>query len=469
MQSKHEGHAGHAAKGAKLESLKLIQPNAAGIDVGATSHWIAVPADRDAESVRTFGTYTRDLHAIAEWLIGCGITTVAMESTGVFWVPLYEILRARGLEVCLVNATHVKNVPGRKTDVLDCQWIQKLHSFGLLRSSFRPESDFVTLRSYLRHRDSLTEMASAHIQHMQKALTLMNVQVHHAVTDITGATGMRIIRDIVAGNHDPDALAEHRDHRCKKTKAEIAAALRGEYREELLFALRQALELFDAYQIKIVECDHQIALLLETMDKKLAPTELPPLGPQKKKKRGAERAFRVPIREPLYRITAGVDLANTVGLADLTALKIIAEIGTDMSKWPTEKHFVSWTTLAPGSRITGGKAYSARRPETAHRVAQILRLCAMSASQSATAIGAFFRRLAVRTGKAKAIVATAAKLARLIYNMLKHGKSYADPGPDAYNHQYRDRVLRSLKRRALELGLRLVPDQTSEPTSSTVS
>jgi transposase len=444
-----------------FEALSPIQPDAAGIDVGASAHWVAVPADRDAEPVRTFGAYTEDLHRLADWLQSCGITSVAMESTGVYWVPLYELLQERGLRVCLVNARHVRNVPGRKSDVMDCQWLQKLHSYGLLQASFRPDAEFVTLRTYLRQRDMLMQSSSAHIQHMQKALTLMNVQLHVAVADITGTTGMKIIREIVGGCSDPERLAEHRDYRCRASKAEIAQALRGEYCPEYLFVLRQALELYDAYQNKLAECDREIATLLTRMQQSRPEVHCPPPRPHGRKKRRAKE-FLPDIRDALCQITSGVDLTGAAGLADLTALQILAEIGTDMSRWPTAQHFVAWTTLAPSCRITGGKRYASRRPKTAHRLANILRLAAVNAGRTQTAIGAFYRRLAARIGKAKAVVAAAAKLARIVYTMLKNRVPFADPGVDAYERRHRDRILGNLRRRAANLGYQLVEATTEQ-------
>jgi len=444
-----------------FEALTAIQADAAGIDVGAKAHWVAVPPDRDATPVRTFAAYTNGLHAIADWLKSCGITTVAMESTGVYWVPLYELLEAQGFRVCLVNARHVRNVPGRKSDVLDCQWIQKLHSYGLLRASFRPDIEFAQLRTYVRHRETLMQNAVVHVQHMQKALSLMNVQLHVAITDITGTTGMRIIREIVAGQFDPEHLAQHRDPRCKAKHAEIVEALKGQYRAEHLFVLRDALELYDAYQTKIAECDKQIAALLSKIQQAGPPDLPPPPPPARIRKKTRAKQFLPNVRDVLYRITGGADLTAVVGLAELTAVQVLAEIGTDMSPWPTANHFVSWTTLAPSCRITGGKHYASRRPQSAHRVAQILRMAAVNTSRTQTAIGAFYRRLAARIGKAKAVVATAAKLARVIFTMIKNRVPFADAGVGAYERQYRDRVVGSLKRRAAELGFDLLPKADS--------
>ena len=444
------------------QGLAVVEANAAGIDVGASEHWVAVPSGRAENSVRTFSAYTQGLHELADWLKECGVTTVAMESTGVYWVPLYSLLEARGFRVCLVNARHVKTVPGRKSDVIDCQWLQKLHSYGLLRASFRPEASIVGLRTLLRHRENLMKNASAHVLHMQKALTLMNVQIHRAIADITGVTGMRIIRDIVAGNHDPEKLAEHRDHRCKADKKEIAEALRGEYQADQLFVLGQALGLYDGYQRMIAECDVEITRVLDALQR-TAPEAEPPAPTKRRHKKTRAKEFLPDVRAPLFRLT-GVDLTATVGLSDLTILQIIAEIGTDMSRWPTVHHFVSWATLAPGCRITGGKRFKSHRPPGAHRLAQILRMAAVSASKTETAIGAFYRRLAARKGAGVAVVATAAKLARVIYSMIKKRVPFADPGVEAFDARHRDRVLRSLKRRAAALGLQLVANPVESPT-----
>jgi transposase len=443
----------------RVEGLSVVEPNAAGIDIGAEEHWVAVPPHLvKSESVRTFSAFSEGLNQLADWLVTLGITTAAMESTGVYWVPLYELLEARGIKVCLVNARHVKNVPGRKTDVKDCQWLQKLHSFGLLQASFRPGAAFVQLRTYLRHRGNLMESASHHIQHMQKALTLMNVQLHHAVSDITGVTGMAIIRQIVAGNHDAAKLAKLRDARCEKTEAEIEAALRGQYREGELLVLRHAVELYDSYQDRLAECDEAIKKQLEVLRRTIDVEEvrkLPQAKTHRKKKRTKE--FVHDVREQLFQIARGVDLTQVPGLGQLTALQLLSEIGTDMSRWPTEHHFVSWATLAPSNRITGGKRYASRRPASAHRVAQILRMAAMNAGKTSTAIGAFFRRMSIRIGTPKAIVATAAKLARLIHKMLRDQCSYVDPGIAAYEQAQRDKYVRTLKRRAAALGMALIP------------
>ena len=435
-------------------SLPILKANAAGIDIGSAEHWVAVPIDRDGKHVRPFSALTHGLHELADWLQSCGIQTVAMEATGVYWVPLYEILEERGLEVCLVNAHHAHNVPGRKSDVLDCQWLQQLHSYGLLRASFRPSDDFVALRTYLRHRESLLRSNARFIQQMQKHMTLMNIKLDRVVSDIAGETGMRIIRDIVAGQHDAVALARHRDPRCKKSEAEIADSLRGEYRADLLFTLRHSLELYDVHQERLIECDGEIQKLVDAIA-----ASMPAVEPPKKAtkvRRDRRRDPKLNIHASLHRIAGGVDLYQVTGIAELTAVQLIAEIGTDMTVWPTAKHFSSWATLAPGCRITGGKRYRPKRTHSAHRVAQILRMAAVSAGRTPSAIGAFYRRLSARIGKAKAVVATAAKLARIIYTLLKNGTLFEEAGAKAYEERYRDRVLRNLRRKAQALGFDIV-------------
>jgi transposase len=434
--------------------FEQVNLNAAGIDIGAESHWVAVPADRDATPVREFSSFSADLQALADWLVSCGITTVAMEATGVYWVPLYELLEAHGLKVVLVNAKHFKCVPGRKSDVLDCQWLQQLHTFGLLRGSFRPAADIVKLRTYLRHREMLVQVSAQHIQHMQKALTLMNLQLHHVLSDITGETGLRIIRAIVAGQHDPAVLAQFRDPRCHASQDKIAAALTGTYQADYLFVLQQALELYDVYLAKIHACDRQIeGAVLELTPKVDVQQTPPPAARSVQAPRGHH--LRIIVREPLYA-AAGVDLTQINGIASHVALAVISEIGVDMSPWPTEKNFTAWMCVAPGTKITGGKVLSSRTRTAANRVATLLRTAASTLLRTETALGAFGRRLAARIGTPKALTALTRKLAIQIYHSLKHGRLYKDPGAAAYDSQHRNRVLRSLKKRARILGYDLV-------------
>jgi transposase len=431
------------------QDLTRIHPHAAAVDIGATLHVAAVPPGRDPEPVRTFGTFTGDLHRLADWFASCGITTVAMESTGVYWIALYEILDERGFEVVVVNARDAKHVPGRKTDVSDAQWLQRLHEYGLLRASFRPRGEIATLRSYLRQRERLIEAAASHIQHMQKALTEMNLQLHHVVADITGVTGLRIIRALVAGERDPDRLAALRDPRCKASAGTIRAALVGTDREEHVFALTQALELYEVYQAKVAACDERIAAVLERLTAHSPPPATPLPPPRHRQAQASEPAL--PVREALHAIL-GVDLTQIDGLGPSLALTLVGECGTDLSAWPSAQHFTSWLGLAPRNTITGGKVRSSRTARSGNRAAALLRLAAARIGRTQTALGAFYRRLAVRTGKAKAITATARKIAVLVYNTLRHGLAYADPGANAYEERYRQRVLTNLRRRAKALG-----------------
>ena len=448
--------------------LERINPNVAGIDCGSAEHFVAVPPDRDPTPVRSFPTFTSDLHRLADWLIACRVTSVAMEATGVYWIPIYEILEARGVEVHLVNARHVKNVPGRKSDVSDCEWLRELHSVGLLRGSFRPTDAIVALRAYLRHRQTLIESAGAYIQRMQKALVQMNVQLPLVVSDITGVTGLRILRDIVAGHRDPAQLAEHRDHRCRASTADIIAALTGNYRPEHVFVLQQNLELFDACQTQLAACDTAIEAHLHTLTAPLA-TPTTPLPPPRVTKKPRDNEPRFEIRTPLHQLTGGVDLTQIDGITSYTALKLLSEIGTDMGRWPSEKHFTSWLTLAPNNKISGGRLLSSRTQPSANRAAAILRMTIMSLGRTQTALGAFYRRLAARIGKPQAITATARKLAILVYRALNGELVYCDPGADAYDAQQRTRVLRRLRQRAATLGFELVSRETGEVLGEVVS
>jgi len=433
--------------------FSVVHPHAAGIDIGSTFHVVAAPPECDNMPVRRFQSFTADLRRLSQWLREVGVTSVAMESTGVYWVPLFEILEADGFEVILVNAHEVKQVPGRKTDYNDAQWLQKLHQFGLLKASFRPTEHIASLRAYLRHRERLIEYAAAHIQHMQKALMQMNLQLQHAVSDITGVTGMRIIRDIIAGERRPEVLAAHRDIRCKEPAGTLIAALIGNYRDEHVFALKQAVELYDAYQERIRKCDKEIEKAVSRLTHGKKAPDTPLSKPRHKTKQRHEPDFA--IREALYVLT-GVDLTRITGFGPYTALRLIGECGTDMSKWPTEKHFASWLSLCPGNKISGGKVLSSKTKRSRNRASTLLRIAAVNAGKTETALGAFYRRLAARAGKAKAVTATARKLAILFYSVLKHGSAYVERGAEAYETHYRNRVVLSLKKRAKQMGYQLV-------------
>lgn len=434
--------------------LKMVNPAVAAIDIGSTMHMAAVNPDVCDTPVRAFGTFTQDLHDLADWFEACGVTSVAMESTGVYWIPAFEVLEARGFDVILVNARYAKNVPGRKTDVSDAGWLRQLHSYGLLRGSFRPEAEIATLRAYLRQRERLVEYAAAHIQHMQKALMEMNLQLHHVVSDITGATGMRIIRAIVAGERDPEALATFRDIRCHSSIEVIKAALVGNDRAEHIFALTQSLDLYDFYQIKIEDCDRKLEVAVAALTVK-AHGDIPAL-PKARTKGKQVNAPSFDVRAALYGVL-GTDLTQIHGLGPALALKLVAECGTDLRAWKNAKHFTSWLCLAPGNKISGGKLLSSRTRRSSSRAAALLRLAATTIGRSDTALGAFYRRLSSRIGKQKAVTATARKIAVLFYNAIRFGMTYNDPGAAAYEERHRTRVLANLQRRAKTLGFELAP------------
>lgn len=439
----------------KLDILEQINADAAGLDIGAEEIWACVPAGRDSTSVRVFPTFTADLHALADWLQACQVKTVAMESTGVYWIPVYEILESRGFEVYLVNARYIKNVPGRKTDVLDCQWIQQLHSYGLLHASFRPSEEICALRALARHRDNLIQHRSAHIQHMQKALELMNVKLTEVVSDITGVTGLSIIRAIVDGERDPQCLASFRQSGCKKSEAQIAKALQGNYKPEHVFVLKQSLAQYDFYLRQIQECDAEMEAMYAALPLS-DPESRAPSPPEPKGGKPRKNQANYDLATTLYELV-GVDLTAIDGIDALTAQTIITEIGLDVSAWPTVKHFTSWLGLAPHNDISGGKVLRTRTKKTKNKANLAFRLAAQSLHRSQSAVGAFYRRMKSRHGPAKATTATAHKLARMVYFMLKNRTDYVDPGVTYYEQQYRDRTIRNLKRKAASLGMELVP------------
>ena len=449
----------------RRRKLTITHPNACGIDVGSASHFVAVPADRCHESVREFSSFTSDLYRLADWLEQCRVSTVVMESTSVYWIPLYELLDSLGFEVKLVDARRVKNVPGRKSDVMDCQWLQQLHTYGLLEGAFRPESQIVVLRAYLRQRAMLVRSAASHIQHMQKALSEMNLQLHIVISDITGVTGLKIIRAIIAGQRDPHRLASLRDPKCKNSVETIAKSLEGNYRKEHLFSLKQALELYDFYHDKIAECDGELERHLQRMPKATRRT-VKPLPAARCARRVDGNRVGFDARKYLFEMT-GVDLTQIDGIDTSTALVVISEIGCDMTKWPTGKHFGSWMCLSPGSKISGGKVLSTKSKPGANRAANALRQAAHSLHHSQSALGAYFRRMRARLGAPKAITATAYKLARMIYSMMKYGTEYVDMGQQAYEEQYRDRALRNLQRNARRFGYELIKAESNAvcPTS----
>jgi transposase len=446
----------------RRQGLAKIHPWAAGIDIGAGEHYVAVPpgTDRDGQDVRSFGSFTCDLMQVADWLQACGVTTVAMESTGVYWIPLYDLLESRGLEVHLVDPRELKRVPGRKTDVLDCQWLQELHTFGLLSGAFRPPEQIAALRAYVRQREMLISYASDHVQHMQKAMTQMNVKLDRVVSDITGVTGLRIIRAIVAGERDPRTLASLRVEGCHNDEATIAKALEGTWRAEHVFSLKQAVELYDTYQEKVRLCDAAIEAHLAHLDDHSGGGAI---TPSRRKRRKNQPHFD--LRTALFRAT-GVDLTRIEGLEATTVLKVVSEIGTDMSRWPSVKHFASWLGLCPGSKKSGGRNRSSRTKPSANRAATALRLAAQSLHHSRSWLGAFLRRKAMQKDMPKAITATAHKLARLIYFMLRYGAEYVAKTQEHYEELHRHRTFAALTRTAKRLGYILVPQNPTEPLPS---
>ncbi len=431
-------------------NLKVVHPNAAGIDIGNEAHYVAVPPDRDREPVQRFACFTEDLRRMAEWLKNCGIETVAMQSTGVYWLPAYEILVESGVRVFLVNARHTKNLPGRKTDVQECQWLLQLHTFGMLNDSFRPPEDICVVRAYWRQRAEHVAAASACVQRMQKALTEMNVQLANVISDITGTTGMAILHAILEGERDRYKLAELADPRIQASKEEIARSLEGNWRKELLFLLRQERNLYEIYQRQIKECEQELAAHLKTLDDRVEPGCQLPLPPANKRPGGAPSNFD--LRSELYRIS-GTDLTRIDGINVITAQTIIAEVGVDMSRFPTEKHFASFLGLCPDNQITGGNVFRHGTRHVENRAATALRMAATSLWRSKTYLGAKFRHLRMRLGAPKAITAMAHMLARLVYRMLKYGEAYVDKGMNYYEEKYRENEIRRIQKKAKELGL----------------
>jgi transposase len=451
--------------GVAAKPLEVLKPKAAGIDIGASSHWVSVPPECDEQPVREFGCYTPDLQAVVAWLQQCGIETVAMESTGVYWIALFELLESAGIEVILVNAQHLKHVPGRKSDVRDCQWLRQLHSYGLLSASFRPAEVMCVLRSYIRQRDTMIADAARHIQRMQKALTQMNVQLHRVLSDVTGLSGMRILKAIVGGERDPHKLAALKHERVKATEAEIAAALSGNYREEHLFVLQQELTLYESYQQQIAACDARIEAYLAQLPSPLAPEAHP--QPQVVRK-PVQNQPGFDLRTHLHRIS-GVDFCAIDGLGPLTVQTILSEVGLDPTRFGGAKQFVSWLGLCPGTNISGGKRHGSKTRKVVNRAANAFRIAAMAAGKSDSAIGGFFRRLKARLGAPKAITATAHKIARIFYQLWTTRQSYQDAGAQYYEQQYHQRKLKSLKKQAAALGFELTEIPTPEPLTQVVS
>jgi len=443
----------------RIDGLPTIFANAAGMDIGADEIVVAVPPDRDPQPIRAFRTFTPDLDALVIWLLECGIDTVAMESTGVYWIPIYELLEQHGIVPYLVNGRHVKNVPGRKSDWNDAQWLQKLHALGLLRASFRPDAEISALRTLVRYRAELIAHRAPHILHMQRALQQMNVQLERVLSDMMGTTGQAIIRAIVAGERDPLALAQMRNPACKSSEEMIAKALRGSWKDELLFVLTQALAIYDVYTAQIAACDGALEQYLQHMQAGSSDPEapLPDLPPAKTDSHSKNApAFNA---RAYYARLLGVDLVAVMGLSSSSVQTIISEIGTDMSRFSTVKHFCAWLGLAPRNDISGGKVLRSRTRKVTNRATQAFRQAAQSVSRSDSAVGAYYRAMRARKGPEQATVATAHKIARIVYHLLKYGEAYEAESAAAYEQQRQERELRQLTRRAAKLGYTLAPVQ----------
>ena len=452
-------------KGKVPEGRPILEPNAAGIDIGAREIFVAVPPDRDETPVRVFSTFTEDLQRMAQWLAGCGIATVAMESTGVYWIPLYEVLEQHGIRPCLVDAHGMKNVPGRRTDWHECQWLQYLHSVGLLRSAFRPDNDVCAVRSLMRHRNDLVLMANQHIQHMQKALTQMNVQIHHVIDDITGVTGLAIVDAIVAGQRDPWELSKLRNPRIRASEDTVRKSLEGNWRAEHLFTLKQSRQTLQHYREQIAVCDEEIEKLLVTFAPRVNPEERPLPPDRKRKQRGRKKrnvnsrtGFEV--RTESYKLF-GVDLTQIPGL-QATLLTLFSELGRDMSRWPTAARFVSWLALCPDNDISGGRVLWKGRRKVNNRAGQLFRMAAFALHHDETPMGHYLRRMKSKLGPAAATTATARKIAIIFYTMIKTQTEY---DATLWAKQDTRRELRfeaKLKRQAQRLGYELVRTEGKE-------
>ena len=447
-----------------LDDLACVHPHAAGLDIGSEEIVVAVPLDRGPQPVRVFPTFTADLHALVAWLVACGIDTLAIESTGVFWIPIYELLEQLRIVPYLVNARHVKTVPGRKTDWNDAQWLQKLHAFGLLQASFRPDAEIRTLRTLARYRAELIERRAPHINHMIQALKHMNLQLNLVLTDITGVSGLAMLRTIIAGERDPQRLAAFRQPGCKHSEAEIVKALTGTWDDAQLFVLQQAVDLFDYYTTKITVCDYQLERQYQAMEsrwEKDAP--LPDLPPAKGESK-SKNAMTFNARAQIARVI-GVDLVAVMGLSAITVQTIISEIGTDMERFPTVKHFCSWLGLAPHNDISGGKVLRSRTMRVHSRANQAFRQAAHSVTRSHSSIGAYYRAMRARLGPKQAIVATAHKIARIVYHLLKTGEPYREESDTEYDRKRQERELKHLARRAQKLGYALARVPVTAPES----
>lgn len=448
------GGARKATPKVNWKSLDIVHPDAAGIDIGSSEHWVAIAPDRDEQPVRCFDCFTADLEEMAKWLVERGVRSVVMQSTGVYWIPVFEVLQQHRLEVYLVNARHTKNLPGRKSDIAECQWLLKLHTFGLLHNSFQPSDEIRTARTLWRHRASLVAQAGSAIQRMQKVLTEMNIQLSNVLSDLSGVSGMAILQAILDGERDPHELAALADPQVKASKEVIAKSLHGNWRNELLFVLQQEVQMYRMYQKRMADCDQQLQEHLRSLQPKVD-VAAQPLGPRPKGKRARGNAPQFDLRSELYRIT-GVDWTQVDGMDVQIAQTVIAEVGVDLSAFPTEKHFANWLGLCPKNESSGGKVLDRRTPKVVNRAKVSFRQAATTLIRSQSYLGAQYRRLRTRLGAPKAITAMARKLACLFYRLLKYGKPYIDKGAEFYQQRYREQQVRSLIKRAHQLGFQVV-------------
>ncbi len=440
------------------QAWEMINPKAAGIDIGSREHLVCAPPGASPNHVRSFGTFTADLEALADWLKECGVTSVAMEATGVYWIPVFQILEARGFQALLVNARQTKNVAGRKSDVQDCQWIQRLHTFGLLQGSFRPKDPYCVLRTYLRYRDEQISARSTQCQHIQKALQQMNVQLTQVLSDVMGVSGTAIIEAILAGEREPAKLAKLVDARVRASQTEIKKALQGDYRPEHLFVLKEAFDLYGIYEEKIAACDEQIVRECGQLPEKIAPVRSP-LPPRKAGRPAAKDQMQGQDMRGMLFAKLGVDLTAIEGVGVTTALVILTEVGPDLDRFKTEKHFCSWLGLCPDNRISGGRVLSSHTRRVINRASDALRMAAVTLERSQSALGGYYRRMKGRLGAAEGITATAHKLARIIYRLIKHGEAYVTKGLEDYEKKYQNRKLSALKKTASLMGFELLAKQ----------
>jgi transposase len=444
------------------KTLEVVHPHAAGIDIGGSEHWVAISPDKDAVAVRCFECFTQDIEEMADWLSGHGIQSVAMQSTGVYWIPVLEILQRRGMEVYLVNARHTKNLPGRKSDIAECQWLLKLHTFGLLNNSFQPSDEIRALRTLWRHRAGMVAQAGSTIQRMQKALIEMNIQLSHVLSDLSGASGMAIVQAIIDGQRDPRALARLADPQVKASRAVIAKSLQGNWREELLFVLRQELEIYRMWKEKIADWDRQVEQQLGNIESKMDLEKQPP-GKRPPGKRARGNAPKFDLRRELYRIT-GVDWSQVDGIDVQVAQTVIAEVGVSLHAFPTEKHFANWLGLCPRNETSGGKVLNRRTPKVVNRAKVAFRQAASTLLRSDSYLGAQYRRLRTRLGAPKAITAMARKLACLFYRLMQRGQQYVDKGAQYYTERHTQQQIRAVLHRAKQLGLQVI-QPVADPVS----